>query len=349
MSSVLIIGAGPAGLAIAAALRNEGVDFDLIDREGQLGGAYMRMPERLMLASPARHINLPDFPLEASGEFVSARDYLSYLNDYARHFGIEPTRGDVVGIARDNDGFRVTFANKGIAEQHYRTVVVATGCFGQPRWPEIDGLPEPGEAVLHSSRWPGAEAFKGTRVLVIGCAISGVEIAEDCARAGVEVLVSSRKGKVRMLSPTFLGRHFLDWWVWAERLPRWVFGPVCARGLQSPGIDLGYRDFRRRGFIAEVGGVERFENFTAVLADGQKETVDAIVCATGYRHEVPFLPEEVAREAGGHPAARHNESVNWPGLFFMGFPCARGVDSQYLRGMARDAPRLARRIREQFS
>ena len=198
----------------------------------------------------------------------------------------------------------------------------------------------------------GEQRFRpdeGKRVLVIGCAISGVEIAEDCAQAGVEVMVSSRKGKVRMLPPTFLGRHFLDWWVWAERLPRWVFGPVCARGLRSPGIDLGYRDFRRRRLIAEVGGVERFENFTAVLADGQKETVDAIVCATGYRHEVPFLPEEVAREAGGHPAARHNESVNWPGLFFMGFPCARGVDSQYLRGMARDAPRLARRIRDRLS
>ena len=135
MPSVLIIGAEPARLAAAAALRNEDVDFDLIDRDGQPGGAYMRMPEQLMLASPARHINLPGFPLEASGEFVSARDYLSYLKDYARHFGIEPTRGDVAGIARDNDGFRVTFANKGMAEQHYRTVVVATGCFGQPSCP----------------------------------------------------------------------------------------------------------------------------------------------------------------------------------------------------------------------
>jgi cation diffusion facilitator CzcD-associated flavoprotein CzcO len=302
-----------------------------------------------MLASPVRHISLPGFPLEASHGFVSAREYLSYLNDYAGHFSINPTQGEVTGYAKDNDRFRVTFANKGMAEQYYQTVVVATGCFGQPRWPEIDGLPEPEEAVLHSSRWPGAKAFKGKRVLVIGCAISGVEIAEDCAQAGVEVMVSSRKGKVRMLSPTFLGRHFLDWWVWAERLPRWVFGPVCARGLRSPGIDLGYRDFRRRRLIAEVGGVERFENFTAVLADGREETVDAIVCATGYRHKVPFLPREVALEPGGHPAARHNESVNWPGLFFMGFPCARGVDSQYLRGMARDAPRLARRIRDRLS
>ena len=111
----------------------------------------MRMPEHLTLGSSVRHISLPGFPLEASQEFVSARDYLSYLNDYAGHFDIESTRGDVAGIAKDNGRFRVTFVDEGMAEQHYRTVVVATGCFGQPRWPEIDGLPEPGEAVLYST------------------------------------------------------------------------------------------------------------------------------------------------------------------------------------------------------
>ena len=52
MASVLIIGARPAGLAAAAALRNEDIDFDLIDRGGQLGGAYMRMPVQLMLTYP---------------------------------------------------------------------------------------------------------------------------------------------------------------------------------------------------------------------------------------------------------------------------------------------------------
>jgi cation diffusion facilitator CzcD-associated flavoprotein CzcO len=52
MASVLIIGAGRAGLAAAAALRNEDVDFDLIDRDGQPGGAYIRIPEQLMLVYP---------------------------------------------------------------------------------------------------------------------------------------------------------------------------------------------------------------------------------------------------------------------------------------------------------
>ena len=349
MSSVLIIGAGPAGLAIATALRNEGVDFDLIDREGQPGGAYMRMPECIMLGSSVQHISLPGFPLEASDEFVSARKYFSYLNDYARHFGIKPTQGEVTGFAKDNDRFRVTFADEEMVEQHYRAVVVATGCFGQLRWPDIDGLPESEEKVLHSSQWPGAEVFNGKRVLVIGCAISGVEMAEDCAQAGVEVIVSSRKGRVRTISPNVFGRHFLDFVVWVERLPRWVFWPICGGGARNPGIDQGYRDFRRRGLITEVGGVECFKNFTAVLADGREETVDAIVCATGYSHEVPFLPREVALESCGHPAARRNESINWPGLFFMGFPCARAVDSQYLRGMARDAPLLAQRIRKRLS
>jgi hypothetical protein len=69
-----------------------------------------------------------------------------------------------------------------------------------------------------------------------------------------------------------------------------------------------------------------------------------IVAATGYRYETPFLPAEVVRAPGGHPLTERCESPDWPGLFFVGAPCARKLDSEFLRGIASDAEFVARQI-----
>ena len=73
------------------------------------------------------------------------------------------------------------------------------------------------------------------------------------------------------------------------------------------------------------------------MTDGRSEEVAAIVCATGYRHDTPFLPDEAR-------AADACESRAWPGLFVLGMPCARRLNSAFLRGIAQDAEMVARRI-----
>ena len=73
---------------------------------------------------------------------------------------------------------------------------------------------------------------------------------------------------------------------------------------------------------------------------------DTVVLATGYRFEMPFLPKEVIRASFGHPVADECQSRSSPGLFFLGTPCARGLSSEFLRGIASDAPVLARRVRQ---
>ena len=54
-------------------------------------------------------------------------------------------------------------------------------------------------------------------------------------------------------------------------------------------------------------------------------------------------------DASGQPAASEGESNSWPGLYFVGIPCGRTVSSEFLHGMAADAPRVARQIARRLS
>jgi putative flavoprotein involved in K+ transport len=347
--AVLVIGAGPAGLAVSACLRREGVPFRLVDRRGVTGGAYHYIYPGITLASPTRYADLPGLPLRTRGEYVTAPEYRAYLEHYAAHHRLTAERAEVRLVERRGHGFLVHFAETG--PSYYPAVVVATGMYDHLVRPDIAGLPDDGPAapgrpaVVHTHDWQGPEAFRGRRLLAIGGATGAVEVAEECTRAGIPVVVSARSG-VHLTPQRILGRDIHDWaYIFFERLPRWLLGSYCDRRPTLPGADLGFSRYRREGRIAVRGAVARFEGTTAVFADGPPQEFDVVILATGYRFVVPFLPDEVARAPAGHPLADEGESRSWPGLYFVGMPCERTLASEFLRGIRSDAPVVARRAR----
>ncbi|PWU12355.1 MAG: hypothetical protein C5B50_21610 [Verrucomicrobia bacterium] len=348
MEPVVIIGAGPAGLASGASLKRLGVPFALLDRAGRAGGAFRHMDRSMKLLSPRRYVNLPYLCYPGDEQYPGIPDYGNYLEAYARHFELRPRSEEVSKVRRLSDGFEVQCVSG--SALLCRFLVVATGQFGHPVWPEIQGLVkakgnQEAPTILHARDWAGANAFAGRRILIIGAGISGVGIAEECARAGSPVMVSRRAKKVRLVPPRLLGRDILDWFRPLEFLPRAFFGSLCRRGVHAPAYDNGYCAFVKAGKIMEVPEVRQVEGRKVAFMDGGKREVDVIIAATGYRYETPFLPPEVRRMSGGHPMADECESPDWPGLFFVGAPCARRIDSEFLRGIASDAVRVAERIR----
>lgn len=341
----LVIGAGPAGLAAAAALGREGVAFDWVDRQGAPGGAYRFVYGGMALASPARYSELPGLALGTPGEYVTARDMKTYFERYASSHRIAPREASVEAVAREGSGFEVRF--EGGARGSFAAVVVATGMFDHPFIPSIVGL---GAGVVHARDWRGPDDYKGKRLLIIGGGVSGVELAEEAARAGVAVAVSAKGGKIKTVPQRVLGRDVHDYAVLLERWsPFFLWRSFCARNPALPGTDLGFWRFVEDGKIRLFPDVARFDGRSARFVDGSSADFDAVVLATGYDFKTPFLPPDVARHPAGHPAAKDCESVSWPGLFLIGFPCARGLDSEFIRGMARDAAPLARRVRERLT
>lgn len=355
ISRVLVIGAGPAGLATAACLKQANIKADLIDRSGLAGGAYAHLHGGITLSSPAKFTELPGLPIESSKPYLTIADYRDYLNRYSSHFNLAPEAKMVESIERVGDQFRVRLVGEA-QSRLYDAVVAATGMCDHPVWPKIDGLPSGAPSapssprVMHSRDWPGHAALANQRILIIGGASSAVAIAEECAEAGVKVTVSTRQTKIRFSLTRVLGIDLRRWtYPIARRLPRWLFGRRCSLRPAFPGTERGFRKHQRTGLIGVRGQVERFEGSRAIFSDGSSQEFDVVVLATGYRFKMPFLPSQVARAEGGQPLANQGESRSWPGLFFVGIPCARTVSSEFLHGMAADAPRVAERVRQRLA
>jgi putative flavoprotein involved in K+ transport len=340
MNPVLIIGAGPAGLATAACLKKEGVSFRLIDRQGKTGGAYQSIYSGVMLASPSRYTALPGLPLTNVGEYITAAQYRDYLSAYAEHHGLVADKQTVERVERISGCFQVSFSSK--ESSRYDAVVVATGMFDHPSIPRIEGLMSGGPEVLHSSRWPGPDRFRGKHVLIIGGATSAVEIAEECVRAGIHPVVSARGARLKISRQRLLGKDLHDFLFLLEWLPRFVMKAYCQGDKSLPGTDLGFTAYRKKGLLSVRREVVRFEGRKTIFADGSDALVDAVILATGFRFDVSFLPPEVARASGnGHPLADRAESRSWPGLYVLGMPCVRRLNSEFLRGIAQDAQVIA--------
>ena len=348
---VLVVGGGPAGLAIAACLKHEGVSYIQVDREGVFGGAYRKMFPATELLSPARYTQLPGLPIKASGAYVSAREYLDYLDRYAAHHRLQMVKATVKEIMPLDDSFQVHFQEVD-QRQSYDIVVLATGIFAHPVVPAIAGLDiehDDKPTVIHSRDWQGYEPFHGQRILIVGAGMSGVEIAEQCAGAGMRVTISSRK-RVRLWRRRVFGidvHHIAH--LFSHRLPRWVAGSYCRKLPALGAFDRGFRRWVRSGQIRKQVEVRRFEGKQAEFADGSKESFDVAVLATGYRWHPPCLPEAVETGDAGHPIADGGMVRGVPGLFVIGAPCGRMLPSEFLHGVNHDAPAIAKTIAQQLS
>ncbi|HEX5124867.1 MAG TPA: NAD(P)/FAD-dependent oxidoreductase, partial [Rhodanobacteraceae bacterium] len=315
----LIVGAGPAGLAVGAALRRAGVPFDIVERGDTVGASWRRHYDRLHLHTPKQQSSLPFLPFPASAPRYPSRDeVVAYLDDYAKTFDLAPELGvDVEHCERGDDRWHVR-TNRGV--RHARHLVVATGFSRVPRrvsWPGLDTFAGP---VLHSSAYASGERFRGQRVLVVGFGNSGAEIALDLAECGAESTVSVR-GAVNVVPRdilgvpiTYLGRagRVLPLAI-ADRinatLVRLVVGNLARFGLrkrddgplaeivrtrQIPVVDVGTLAAIRQGRITVRPAIESSMHEAVRFADGRVETFHAIVLATGYETGLDAIFGEAA-------------------------------------------------------
>ena len=177
----IIIGAGPAGLAVGAALGRKGLPFETLERDRCVAASWHRHYERLHLHTPKQHSALPfvAFP-KAAPRYPSRDQVIDYLDGYARTFGLRPHFGvDVRGCARDGDGNWELQTDAGPSRS--RCLVVATGYSRIPRLPSWRGLDVFGGPVLHSSEYTNGARFRGMRVLVVGSATPARRSRSTCS------------------------------------------------------------------------------------------------------------------------------------------------------------------------
>ncbi|SQD97617.1 conserved hypothetical protein [Parafrankia sp. Ea1.12] len=339
MPSVAIVGAGLAGLATAKAAREYDLVPTVFESAPEAGGLWRPRtgsvwPE--LTTNISRFTcSLSDYPWPAgTPEFPRSAAVAEYLKSYARDFDADRAIRfgcRVTGVERVSGRWRVAFSEGGCARAEvFDALVVATGFFGRPVFPRVsggfDGL------SIHSGAYRGPAEFRGRRVVVVGMAFSGAEIAAELARDGAAVTAVTPRPfwLVPRRIPLGGGRRVpLDLYgnTRSARLgpPGAVAPPPAERYrrrnqmLSAIGMNPGEIDEALRldpdstdpphvvvsdtvgtevveGRLRVVAGrVRRLERSAVVLDDGRRVDADAVIWCTGYRPDLTFLPRTVSR------------------------------------------------------
>jgi indole-3-pyruvate monooxygenase len=356
---VIIVGAGPAGLASGACLKQRGINTLIFEAGDAPGYTWLRLYDRLHLHTVKRLSSLPGFSMPRDfPRYPSRAQVAGYLAAYARHFGLAiETNCAVQRAVPEKDGWRVT-TPKG--DYRAQALVSATGIFNQPisaTYPDMELF---SGHVLHASAYQNAAPYAGQRVLVVGAGNTGAEIAVDLAEHGATPTISIRAG-ANVVPLNLLGVP-IQWWAHLIAvLPHAVTGliaPVLLRRsanrqmragvprpaysvLERPGIPIIGLDLLHRtqqGSICVAGGIAGFTPTGVCFADGQTADFDSIILATGYRPALDYLADVLPLDEQGRPPLDGLRAAGVPHLYFVGMNYnIRGT----LFNISREAPSVA--------
>ncbi|MEQ1876429.1 MAG: NAD(P)/FAD-dependent oxidoreductase [Bdellovibrionia bacterium] len=337
-TTALIIGAGPAGLATAAALQKAGISSITLEKDTGAGGAYAKLHPELKLVSPRRYLNLPHLNLKAKNEIVAVGEFRSYLDEYSRSVAADRRYcKEVIAVSSSDQGVTVKCSDE--SEYAAKVLVVCTGMMSFPRpFPLNAG----GTRVEQAWQWRGAEAYRGKKILVVGGGTSASEIATLAALV-TEVWLSVRSPlKTVPLTPLGINIHY--GFEWIERLPKSLFPKVCSGDFKEPALDFGLRKAIAEERVRVKEGALELKNGVAVFADGSEVEPDIIISCLGYEFRTQYLPADIARNKKGWLLTHQNRSTSHRRIFAVGHPCSGAIDSKFIRGIARDAARVASQI-----
>jgi putative flavoprotein involved in K+ transport len=343
---VAVIGGGQAGLATAQAAQARGWQLVVLDASGGAGGSWPCYYDSLTLFSPARFSSLPGMPFPGDPERYPVRDeVVAYLDAYARRLDADVRWNERVDRVAEQDG-GFTVSTTGGTVVRARMVVAASGGFSRPYRPSLPGLDTFTGTVLHSAQYRQPGPFAGGRAVVVGGGNSAVQIAVEVAQ--VATVSITTRGRLRWQPQRILGKDF-HWWLAHTGLDTSTFGPRLVKG-GVPVIDEGrYRAAVAAGKPDHRPLFARLDGDSVVWADGTRERIDAVILATGFQPDLPFLDGTSALDDTG--AALHDAGVSTtvPGLGYVGLERQRSFASATLRGVGRDATHILKALAGQTS
>ncbi|HWM95408.1 MAG TPA: YpdA family putative bacillithiol disulfide reductase [Thermoanaerobaculia bacterium] len=288
---LLVVGAGPTGIAIGAEARRRGLGVLVVDR-GPLTAAIQGYPTFMEFFTTRDRLEIADIPFSIPDDKPTRRQALAYYRFVVDRYKIPLSLyDDVMDVRKEGEEFVVSsVARSGRRERRARAVALATGYFGNPRRLGVPGEDLPWVHVRYKEAYP----HYSQDVVIVGAGNTAAEAALDLWRNGARVTLVHRGAHVK---------PGVKYWVKPDIENRIEEGSIAAR------FNSLVRAFHEDG--VEIEGPNGVEVLPA----------QAVFILVGYTPEVDFLqrcgvridPETL--EPAYDPATCES---NVPGLYVAG-------------------------------
>jgi thioredoxin reductase (NADPH) len=187
---VIIIGAGPIGLATGIELKRKNIPFKIIEK-GCLVNSLFNYPTNMTFFSTSDRLEIGDVPFISHGSKPTRSEALEYYRRVAESFELPINLYESVEALEGKDGDFTVTTDKDVYKAE--KVVVATGFYGSANMMGVPG--EELKKVKHYYDEPHPYAWQ--KVLVVGGGNSAVDAALECYRAGAEVSVAVKYDTIK--------------------------------------------------------------------------------------------------------------------------------------------------------
>ncbi|TKY72768.1 indole-3-pyruvate monooxygenase YUCCA10 [Spatholobus suberectus] len=367
--TVVIVGAGPSGLAISACLSYNSISHIILEKEDCSASLWRKNAyDRVYLHLASEFCCLPLMPHPPSAPtFLSKADFIQYIDTYIARFNINPLYCHLVQSAvYDEVGnkWRVEAKNtqEGTVEVYVaKFLVIATGENSEGYIPDVPGLGSFEGETVHSKYYKSCSKYESKEVLVVGCGNSGMEIAYDLHEWGASTSIVIRNPVhvltkelthqgMRMLK--HLSVHVVD--IIVTFLSNMKYGDLSKYGIYRPKKGLFYlKSVAGRSPVLDVGTIEkikegaikvipshivRIENKKVMFGNNVEKEFDVIVFATGYRSVANTWLKDYKYALNDEGLPKNDFPSHWKGD--CGLYCA-GLSRRGLFGVKMDAEDIA--------
>lgn len=288
---LIIIGAGPIGLACAIEAKKAGIQY-LILEKGCLVNSLYHYPVNMTFFSTSERLEIGNIPFVSNNPKPTRSESLEYYRRAATAFELNiQLFEEVKDITKEGDSFFVTSSKKLYTADH---IIVATGFYDIPYLLQVPGEDLP--KVTHYYKDPHFYAFRD--VVVVGAQNSAVDAALETWRKGARVTMVIRGNEI------------------GQRVKYWIRPDIINR-IEEGSIKAYYNSTLQKITETEVSvqtpdGVVTIQN-------------DAVIATTGYQPDLQFLEkigillsDDAVRTPFIHEDSHES---NVPGIYLAGVIC----------------------------
>lgn len=297
MFDIIIIGAGPIGLACGIEAKKNNLNYLIIEK-GSIVNSIFHYPTNMTFFSTAEKIEIGNVPFVSHGDKPTRREALEYYRRVKAAYDLKVnTYEKVLSVENESEHYKI-ITDKG--SYRSKNIIIATGYYDNPNYLNIPGEDLP--KVKHYFDEPHPYAYHKTAV--VGAGNSAVDVALELFRVGADVTMIIRENEIK---PS------IKYWV-------------------KPDIENRIKEGSIKVFFNSVIKEIRRESMLIATPEGEREIEnDFVFLMTGYNPDYKFLKSlGVEVDTDNCPVfSKKTFETNLPGVYLAGVVCSGKNTDKY--------------------